>query len=708
MCAWLGGLALLLGLWFAWLQDAPLPVRAAQTPDLPPPPPANAWTLGAKRLLVIRVAFPDAPAPPASEADTLAMLEDVCEFYLANSYRQFSLEPVLTPVFTLPRTVQDYGNDPGQRHTLRTDAIAAALAAGFPEEAYDLDLVVNGQLFGYKGQVGGRGCWAQGLDSDAIIHELGHNLGLSHANLWIGRGDTVIGPGRMLGYGNRFDTMSLALPGTWPRRHFNAAHKSRLGWLPPEHVHSVQSSGTYRLYAFDAASLESGNHYALVLTRSDGRQYWIERRSLFTNNPSADNGALIYFGAWPESYGACPLLDMTPNSHWEDDSSDAALVLGRTFSDPEHGIHVTTLARSSMGPDWIDLRVEIGSFPSNRPPVLSLEGPTEPITPGSQIALRAVTQDPDGDPLSVSWDFGDGTLGDDRKTIQKTWPAPGDYMVRCVVTDRRGGTSCASLAVLVGQPGTLRVSGRITFQGSAVAGARVSLGPDRVTYTDADGRYTATGLAPGTYQLHPGLAWNAFSPLSRTITLTDSNVAGLDFDATWTDTPNNPPYVVTQSPSPSSLFGMPATVPLQAWVHDDGLVRRVEFTSPDGLGVYGMGNGVVAVWSNVWTDVPQGNHMIRVQAFDDDGAVGTGLPAFISVMDTAVRLDSLARDSEGVVTLVTTAPQGAVLALEASPDLAAWQTLEQRTNETSVASWQDAAAVGRQRRFYRVRVESGP
>jgi hypothetical protein len=664
----------------------------------------SSWTTGLKKVLVVRVNFPDDPAEPCAYEDATCMMAQVQQFYDENSYGQLHLEADITPVFTLPRSVSDYANDSRRHLGLREDALAAAKEGGYVIEEYHLDIVLNGRLFGYRAQVGARGCWLQSPNTDAAVHELGHNFGLGHANLWVGRGDTIIGPGRMLPYGNMFDAMADVLTGAWPYRHFNAAHKHFLGWLPPSQILAVTNSGVYELNSFDTSTLKPGIRTALTIRKDPDREYWIEARQNWIDNPWAQNGVLVYFGPWDQSYGTSPLLDTTPNSHWPDDSRDAPLLLGRTFSDCEAGVHVTPLSRSQTEPGRLQIRVVLGHFPDNQAPLVTFLAGTDPVQtePGQPLVWTALGTDPDDDPVVLSWDFGDNTYAGNTNHLEKSWSEPGDYLVRCWVSDMKGGVGSVSRVVRVGQPGTCRVSGRVVFQGRPLAGVRVSLTDSLVTYTDADGCYTAVGLTNGTYQLHPGKGYYTFQPASRSVFVTHQDVVEQNFEAIRTETPNNPPYVMTWNPSPEAIYGSPAQVPLRAWAYDDGEVQLVQFTSQTGLAVLGMGNSFIEVWTNIWSEVPPGEHLITVQALDDFGAVGQALPTRILVAELPARLESIVPSGHGGMSLNISGPVGQSMIVEASADLVNWTSLVSLTNSTGLLQWTDSNAFQFPQRFYRI------
>ncbi len=93
------------------------------------------------------------------------------------------------------------------------------------------------------------GLWLNGgFSNDTIQHELGHNLGLYHANAWVpSQGDSPIGDGKHEEYGDPYDNMGNYSP----YGHFNVYFKNYLSWIPNTSVKSVSRTGTYRLKAHD-------------------------------------------------------------------------------------------------------------------------------------------------------------------------------------------------------------------------------------------------------------------------------------------------------------------------------------------------------------------------------------------------------------------------------------------------------------------------
>ncbi|MEO7318696.1 MAG: Calx-beta domain-containing protein [Chthoniobacteraceae bacterium] len=486
---------------------------------------------GVRSVLYIRVAFPETRKEPQTEAAAYDMMRQVNDFMVENSYGNLYLLTTVTPLVIVPRTEAFYKGGGGDESVLQTDAQTAARNLGYDFAKYDHDIVAyNGGpgTFGGLGYVGSRGIWIRTITVGVTSHELGHNLGLWHANSWDTGGASTIGSGANVEYGNVFDTMGTTSAGD---RHFNAAHKDKLNWLPRQSfVHQVYTSGTYRIHAFDQPRLDPGSRYALMVQKDRGRQYRAEfRQKSFGGNTWIRDGILLNWNPWTDSNGGTHLLDTTPGS--PDDRLDAGIVIGRTFSDIESGIHITPIGKGGTTPESMDVVVNLGAFPGNQPPTAIVNAGTLSTEIGTPVSFTVTASDPDGDALSYAWDFGDKTFSNTNSaSVSKSWAAAGEYVVRCVVSDMKGHTASDSAVVHVGAPATFRVSGQITIDGQRLADVRVSNGLTGASYigtsTDSDGSYTLTGLTAGSLTVTPALYGYTF-----TTGFTNPVTVGPDFTA---------------------------------------------------------------------------------------------------------------------------------------------------------------------------------
>ncbi|MCC6234526.1 MAG: PKD domain-containing protein [Verrucomicrobiales bacterium] len=493
---------------------------------------AAAGEVARKSLIFIRVDFSDLTGESISSNRAVQLTRELHRFYQENSYgragfAEIGQGSVVTPVFRLPRTASSYGsaNDSGD---LRTDARSAARAAGYVLGDYDYDVTCMGSVpgFGWAGLgfVGASGAWIRGTSSTGVTaHELGHNLGLNHANFWDTGGTSIAGSGASVEYGDKFDTMGAANAG---RYHFNARYKRLLGWLPEGEFTVATTNGVYRIYAHDQTN-GVGLSRGLQVFANARTNYWLELRQQFTTLPAMMSGLGVrWTGRGNES---SLLLDTTPGSAGEKD--DAALLLGRTYSDPRAGVHVTPLRKGIETPAWMEVAVYRGEFRGNRSPTVDLESSATSGSTATTFRFSAAAADPEGDELAYAWEFGDGTLTTNAAQVTHRWASVGDYRVLCAVSDLRGGVGYASAVVRVGAPVTFRLSGTVTVDGIPAAGVRVSASQGRVATTDSLGRYTLVGISRGTYTLAATAADGArFEParFSNPINVT-ADRDGLDF-----------------------------------------------------------------------------------------------------------------------------------------------------------------------------------
>ncbi len=506
----------------------------------------STYTEGVKRLLIIRVDFPDLPGEPLSAAAGATLISGLDTFYREMSYNVagFSLSGSgsdVTPTLRMTNASSYYGtNDYYAR--LQNEARAAATAAGYDVTNYDFDLTCFGSVPGWSwaglAWVGAKGVWLRNYFTPGVAgHELGHNFGLNHANYWDTGGRSVIGTnGTSIEYGDVFDTMGYASGGA---NHFNARYKSYLNWLPTNAVQTATTSGVYRIQPHDNPAATGIR--ALKVVRNANTNFWVEFRQQMTGNTWMMNGAGIRWAG--NGNQRSDLLDMTPGS--ANGKNDSPLVVGRTFSDPASGIHITTLRKAGTTPESLDVAVNLGTFPGNHAPVASIGASATSVAANAVVSFSATASDADGDTLAYYWDFGDGSFGTNGATASKSWSGAADYRVQCTVTDMKGGTATDSILVTVGAPTTYRISGTVLAGGGPVTGARVYVSSTRMAYTDSDGSYTIVGLPAGTYTVAASLDPYTLSAQGfANPVVVGPNASGIDFSDGTVVT--GPPSILSQ------------------------------------------------------------------------------------------------------------------------------------------------------------------
>lgn len=569
----------------------------------------STWTKGHKRVLIIPIAFTDQTGPsdvpgPGGYLSGWGLVVDgtttnaIADFYARQSYGKLTMDFTLLPEINMgvsytaynalypgtPYTKYTLWHDPG---SLADDARARAKQAGlatadpakYDSANYDLDIIAAGFIPGQgtlaAGNLHGKGIF--GTTFKALSHELGHCLGLNHANG--ASRPTYYSPLKngtyfLDAYGDVFDLMGykntspIPIP---PDREVNVYSKYFLGWLTDDYILSPVSSGTYRVYAFDQGALDPGKYYAIRIVRDPSHTYWLDFRQGIPDPDAlwSANGLEVQFGAenFFATAGQTLMIDMTPGSRGPANTTfatmhDAPLAIGRTYTDTEANLHITPIKKGGTVPESLDVVVNFGSFPGNQPPTVAVAPPSISLGSGVATTFTATASDPDGDTLAYYWEFDDtntsgmtaigGSNPDSRLAIQgsHSWTNQGTYYVRCTVTDMKGhhATASATVTVTSGATAPLTISGVVKDElGNPLEGAIVnnfkSGAPNPVGYGDAsfagssltgpDGKYIIPLPAIGAHTyvltaLYKGFAFNC-TFAGGSVTVSSSSILNVNF-----------------------------------------------------------------------------------------------------------------------------------------------------------------------------------
>lgn len=345
--------------------------------------PTTGWTLGTKKILIIRVDFWDKPGEPVSyfakqtitpayAVSLFNKTNGVCDYYQQASFDQTQLSVStsdVTDVLRMPQNGLYYATTgpQGSPVLLMSDARDVALNAGYAVDDYNRICIVSSTLalmpgshfsFGGIADIGGRYCYINGAYQFAVLaHELGHTFGLRHANLWqVTDGNPISGLGTSKEYGDPYDVMGS---GTNFQNHFSHWNKNILNWIPDSAVTTVSFSGTYRVFSFDHEKAKLTNTLALKVVRESIHDYWIGYRR-GTTSASLNNGAYVVWGYSTNQQGN--LLDLATTGT---NALDAALAVGASFSDPTGQITIHPIAKGGTAPDeYLDILITLTNRPS--------------------------------------------------------------------------------------------------------------------------------------------------------------------------------------------------------------------------------------------------------------------------------------------------------------------------------------------------------
>jgi len=438
------------------------------------------WTTGLKTVLIIRIDFYDLPGDPSESGDSTIYTQSyvqnladtqVSPFYQHSSYGLTSLTNIVTTqVLRMPRTAAYYVANDVYGYQLGTDAEQKA-AINYNLTNYDRVVILFSSLRSFPGaqqnvfgsangwsNIGGQTVWVNGaLYFGVLAHELGHTYGVYHGNLWqVHDGNPISRNGTDVEYGDTFDVMGENHSDT--RTDFNPWFKNIFGWISDTQVQTVTVSGTYRIFAYDSDnySAPSGERLALKIVKDSTHNYWIGCKRNFTDNPSMENGAYVF---WGYNYNRqSDLLDMTtPGVNIQ----DAALALGAIFTDTATNITIRPVAVGGIAPNkYVDVQISFGPNPPLSP-VITMQPSNQIVTLGNNTIFTITGS---GNPApryhwqfqasgSTIWiDLSDNGTYHGSGTASLTVVQPGiaasGIQFRCIITNTSGSVTSSPPAVL--------------------------------------------------------------------------------------------------------------------------------------------------------------------------------------------------------------------------------------------------------------------
>jgi M6 family metalloprotease-like protein len=387
------------------------------------------------------------PANPSQPAARSLMFDDpsttpssLNAYYQEQTYGQIAFNGTVFGPVTIPgpasRCGQDSPNYPVQKDALYTWLADAEQAAGVSDAAYQhvvvaFPSVTQCGLNGAAGlaEVGGSHVWLNGAFSVAVIaHELGHNLGLSHAGgLHCTNASTATPLGTACStsgyeYKDPFDAMGQSDPGNGSMvvRQMSMQHKAALNLVPASAVQVVSVSGAYHVAPME--TLTPSAVELLRIPKPDGGSYFVEYRwpsGYFDSQAPAFSGVYvrtespdIVGGRIPPNGSDTALIDMHPatgvgSAPW----ADARMAAGEVFNDPVRGITIASGVQDASGAT-LQVTMPIDTHPPGRPGRLSA------VAGGTSVGLSWT---------AASDDFGVDSYRVTRNGAQIGAPAATDF-----------------------------------------------------------------------------------------------------------------------------------------------------------------------------------------------------------------------------------------------------------------------------------------
>lgn len=347
------------------------------------PTPIPSDTTGTRRVIVFLINFQDSPPTPAAREAIAARIFDstVQKFFREASYDQLRWTGEVTDWYTLPRTAVQDGrcvwpidvfhptllfdqgefsqilkgtgvNLDGYQHVIFVgnhpclDRMAGGIAYvgkvsfNLPDgKIYTTTLAWTSTPSFYNPFP-----FAWSWFDTVVSHEIGHGLGVVHANVWycslIAQDRILYGNGRgrdcnHLEYWNPFDVMGFGLGSGL---HFNAMFKEIFGWLDPASLVIINHSGQYHLESLESST---GLRGAKIRTPDGETPFYLEYRRPFgfDQNIGQDQllkGLLINWRYHPRATRLL-LLRRTGYTYI---GTESPLGIGQSFTDSERKITI--------------------------------------------------------------------------------------------------------------------------------------------------------------------------------------------------------------------------------------------------------------------------------------------------------------------------------------------------------------------------------
>jgi PKD repeat protein len=159
-------------------------------------------------------------------------------------------------------------------------------------------------------------------------------------------------------------------------------------------------------------------------------------------SPGVVDGYRIYYGSSNEG----PYPNLLAQVRGTTTEYTATLDEGLTY-------YLVALAYNDYGESGNSNEVKWPSGYQNQPPGINTftAEPPHPIILGVQVIFRAQATDADGDPLTYTISFGDGTSEESGNEVVHTYTAVGTYTATLTVTDSSNAVDTATMQIIVAE-----------------------------------------------------------------------------------------------------------------------------------------------------------------------------------------------------------------------------------------------------------------
>lgn len=258
------------------------------------------------------------------------------------------------------------------------------------------------------------------------------------------------------------------------------------------------------------------------------------------------------------------------------------------------------------------------SKPTNRVPVVRIEGPEGDLVIGSSLRFRANGSDPDGGPVTYAWSWGDGTDDATGTQVTHAYRQPGTYTVRVVATDQSGGTGDATVTITL-RSGANRVPLASLQLSASVVSAGSTLVANATGSVDPDGDALhfvidwGDGTPPTSTRTTAAHAYQRAGAYNVTLEAVDGRGGTARVVHPVRVAQGQAPYASLSIPTPTVAVNATVTADASASYDPDGGPLRYAFLWGDGAVSEGASPRAVHVY-----EAP-GAYLVHLRVIDDEG-----------------------------------------------------------------------------------------